>query len=385
MVLFLSCGSKPQDIVETNFYDNLPLVEQENLSLFQNITLDTIKVAYPEGVGESFLSIINDDLYHLDVLRVQVQRINENFTLGELVLTRGDGPNEIKSFESFSSTGSQHLFLSGWTYFIYDKQWQLQSRGVLEFYTDDELGSIATDPKADMIGVYELKYYEQKHFLRDNQLLIKIESSNPLFNFIMNREYYEDARIAGLVDLETGEITQMLGRKSPTYKDFSFIPHHDQHYWDITENDSIFVSFEPDSLIYICDQNLQPVRAFGVAGQNMQQDYYQVNNYDDYASYWFLAQTSTGYYKHLNVFENGKLVFRTYNQGIDNTKVVDYGSNPKRLQVYQDFQLIADVPVPSYFKIIGRIGDYFYADGSAENRNNEEIILYSFKLSELLP
>lgn len=382
VVLFFACES---DISKTSYFDDFRVIEAHPAALAQNLKLDTMVVEHPEGVGRAFFSVINDELYLFDVLRVQVNRINEDFTLGATVLKQGDGPDEIQRFQSFSSNGEQHVFLSGYTYFIYDTNWEIQNRGELEFNTDKDIDAVINNPKADIIGVYELKYYEQRHFLRGSELWIQIESSNPNFNFLMHREYYQDARIAGVVDLKDGKIKHILGRKSPAYRNYSFIPHHDQHYWDLSEEGNMFISFEPDSLIYICDENLRPITAFGAAGQQMRQDYQQINTYDDYAGLWFSSQTSKGYYKHLNVFDEGKLVFRTYNQGMDLRNASAYGANPKRLQVFKDYQLVADVPVPGYFKIIGRIGDYFYADGSAENRNNEEVILYRFQFDDLLP
>jgi hypothetical protein len=381
-VIIFGCKSESS---ETSYYDDIKVIEAYPAELAGYLPLDTIIIEHPDGIGKSFLSVINEELYLFDVLRVQVNRIKEDFTLGEAVLKRGDGPDEIQSFESFCSNGEQHLFLSGWTYYVYDDNWEIQNKGVLEFYTYKDLADMANSPRADMVSVYELKYYEQRHFLRGNELWIQIESSNPKFNFVMHPEYYEDARIAGVVDLNDGKVKRILGRKSPSYRNYSFIPHHDQHYWDFSGDGKIFISFEPDSLIYICDENLQPIFAFGAAGQQMRQDYQQINTYDDYESMWFLSRTSKGYYKHLNVFDEGKLLFRSYNQGMDAREARAYGSNPKRLQIFKDYQLVADVPVPGYFKIIGKIGDYYYADGSAENRNNEEVILYRFRLNDLLP
>lgn len=381
-VLIFSCDAQ---VSETPYYNDYTTLEASDSEILQNLLLDTLLIEHPEGVGKAFFSIINEELYLFDVLRAQVNRIHEDFSLGETVLNKGDGPDEIQRFQSFSSNGEQHVFLSGYTYFIYDNNWEIQNKGELEFNTDKDLDAVINNPKADIIGIYELKYYEQKHFLRGNELWIQIESSNPKLNFLMHREYYEEARIAGVVDLNDGEIKKILGRKSPSYRNYNFIPHHDQHYWDLSEDGTMFISFEPDSLIYICDNNLRPLKAFGRAGIAMKQNYKELDTYEDYESYWFYSQSSKGYYKHLNVFENGKLVFRTYNQGINPTLVRDLSSNPKRMQVYQDYQLIADVPVPGYFKILGKMGDYFYADGSAENRNNEELILYRFRLNDLLP
>ena len=51
------------------------------------------------------------------------------------------------------------------------------------------------------------------------------------------------------------------------------------------------------------------------------------------------------------------------------------------MQIYHQKRLIGDVEVPNFFNVIGKIGDYYYADGSLDNPDNEEIVVYKFKLN----
>ncbi len=379
-LLVISCNSKEPKTAA--YYANYDLHLSSALNDTQSIiNIDTLKITHPDGVGKGFSRIVNGELIFFDLARTEVRRITNQFELGEYLLTKGDGPNQIPSFQSFGSSANQNLLLSNWTFFNFDKDWNYLNKGAISFYSNSELNEIGSNPKPEMAGIYELKYYEQEPLFIHDKLLIKIESSNPRYNFVMHKNYYEEARIAAEVNLNTKKIDEILGRKPPIYTNYNLIPHHDHHYWDINSANEIYLSFEPDSLIYICDDKLVPQRAFGVAGINMQQDYYEVTNVEDYDSYWFLSQTSKGYYKHLKVIEEDRLVFRTYNQGTSET-TFGYGDNPKRMQVYKDFELIADVPVPSFFKVIGKMGEYYYADGSTENRENEEIVLYRFKLND---
>lgn len=386
MTLLFSCNHlKDENKIqkEITYFDDIEIINSFNHQVSNSLELDTILIKPELGVGKGFIQMANDELLFLDMLRTEVRPILPNYQLGRPYLTQGDGPNQVPNFQSFYSLGKEHLFISGWTYFIYDSNWKMKQKGAFQFYTNDQLNEIMNNPRADMAAVYEFKYYEQEPILTKDQLLVKIESSNPKFNFVMHRDYYQHARIAAMVNLNTGKIVEMLGRKPPKYLEYNFIPHHDHHYWDKTEAGQVFVSYEPDSLIYICDEKLKPIKAFGTSGIQMNTDYYEVNTVLDYDSYWYPSYTRKGYYKHIHVLENGKWVLRTYNQGTSDPLAKGYGDNPKRLQVYKDYKLILDAPVPSFFKVIGERDGYIYADGSAENPENEEIIIYRFRLNEL--
>jgi hypothetical protein len=377
----ISCSSKEDISEKNNHFSNLEISQFATSNrLKTNLELDTIIISHPEGVGKAFTKIVDDELIFFDILRAEVRKVTNSFELGEYLLTRGDGPNQVPRITTFTANETQRVFLSGWTFHCFDENWNYKSKGVMALNSPD-IVEIANNPKPDMIGLYELNYYENEPMFVRDKIFIKITSSIPKLNYVMHKEFYEEGRIAAEVNLNTFKVDKILGRKTPVYTNYNLIPHHDTHYWDINSNEEIYLSFEPDSLIYVCDENLVPQRAFGVAGINMQQNYYEVTTVEDYDAYWFLAQTTKGYYKHLKVIEEDNLVFRTYNQGT-NELTFGYGDNPKRMQLYKDFELIADVPVPTFFKVIGKMGDYYYADGSAENRENEDIVLYRFKLND---
>lgn len=51
------------------------------------------------------------------------------------------------------------------------------------------------------------------------------------------------------------------------------------------------------------------------------------------------------------------------------------------MQIYNSsFDLLVDVKVPTRFNVIGKLGDYYYADGLV-NELEEELSIYNFKLN----
>jgi len=47
-------------------------------------------------------------------------------------------------------------------------------------------------------------------------------------------------------------------------------------------------------------------------------------------------------------------------------------NNPLRLQIFKDGQLVGDHPVPGRFRILGKIGERYVADGLFDERNEQQ-------------
>ncbi|MCH7415112.1 6-bladed beta-propeller [Belliella sp. R4-6] len=358
---FLSISS--QQISNKIISVNIDRIDLESNSLF--------------GVGDSFLQ--NGKIYFLDRLNVQLLQFDANGKFEKAHITRGEGPSEIQRFESFTTDGDYKYFLSGYTLYEFDQKNELTSRTVLDFYHSSSMKEMESNPQPDDPGIYEVKYVNNEIFVRDGKFYIKIETSNPKLNFLMHDKYYQETANYGEFDLKTGRILRILGKKPPIYLNYKYIPHFDFYYHDITDED-IFISFEPDSLIYIADKDFNFKEAFGVSGKGMLQDYIQVNDLGDYDTYWRPNRTQKGFYRHVKYVPEDDLLFRTYTLGVADKTSFDYGDNPQRMQIYKEKVLIGDVEVPNYFKVIGKIGEYYYADGSGGNPDNEEIVVYKFKL-----
>lgn len=357
----------------------LPISSKQIKDKIIKVNIDQIDIKSKSliGVGYSFLQ--NEKIYFLDKMNTQLIEFDPEGNYKGTHISKGEGPSEIQRFESFTVSGVHKYFMSGYTIYEFDEKNELSNRTVLDFYHNSSMKNIESDPQPDDPGIYEVKYVNNEIFVRDGKIYTKIETSNPKLNFLMHNRYYQETANYGEFDLKTGKILRILGQKPPVYLKYNFIPHFDFYYHDITENE-IYISFEPDSLIYIADNNFKYKEAFGVSGVGMIQDYTEVNNMEDYETYWRPNRAQKGFYRHLKYIPEDNIMFRTYTIGVADNKSFDYASNPQRMQIYRDKVLIGDVEVPNYFKVIGKIGEYYYADGSGGNPDNEEIVVYKFKL-----
>ncbi|GAB2624021.1 hypothetical protein [Belliella aquatica] len=369
---FLSCRQKFPDEkikISSSIADDIV-----NSIILEKIYFDSTNLF---GKGNSFL--LDDQLFFLDKLNSQLLRFDAEGHFIDALITKGEGPSEIQRFESFAMNGDFKYFLSGYTIYEFDRNNELSQRTILDFYHNSSLKEIESNPQPNDPGIYEVKYVNNEIFVRDGKFYTKIETSNPKLNFLMHNKYYQETANYGEFDLKTGKILRVLGKKPAIYLNYKHIPHFDFYYHDIA-NEYIYLSFEPDSLIYIADKDFNFKEAFGVSGVGMLQDYIQVNNLEDYDTYWRPNRAQKGFYRYIKYIPEDDMVFRTYTIGVSDRTSFDYGDNPQRMQIYKGKVLIGDVEVPNYFKVIGKIGDYYYADGSDENPDNEEIIVYKFKL-----
>ncbi|WP_289031922.1 hypothetical protein [uncultured Algoriphagus sp.] len=375
LVLF-GCTSSEQNS-ETTLLEIEP-----DLSVYELVGLENFEFDFEDQfVGKGFFEIEEDQILFFDRLAMRVLAFDTEGKYIQTLIDNGEGPSEIPRFQTSVSAGGFRYFMDGYTILTFDQNNQLSNRAVLDFYHQSDLSEVENNPSPDDPGIYEVKYWGNQLEIIDGYLYTKIESSNPKFNFVMHPEYYTDSYLYAKVDPESGKVLELKGKHPRIYQNYKFLPHFDYYYHDLVA-DEIYLSFEPDSLIYILDKNFEVKEAFGNSGKEMDQSYIEVSTVEDWEDYWRINRAQKGFYKYVKFFPEEGVLFRTYTLGNSDPLAYEYGDNPQRMQIYKNKQLIGDVEVPNFFKVIGKIGEYYLADGSADNPDNEELVLYRFKLSE---
>ena len=250
-----------------------------------------------------------------------------------------------------------------------------------ELLTNYCIKELSKNPRSEYKGIYEVKYFQNKLTRYDStHILFNIESSHPKYNAFISEDYYRNGRILASLNILTGKVDTIIGKRTTKYLKYKYIPDFDFFYYELV-NDTFYINYEPDHLIYVMDKNFEPLYSFGIEGINMKVNYRETKSLN--AAFdrnrFLIDRTEKGYYTDLKVFPPNKTTFRTYTQGISADSVNNYEQNPKRLQVYRGLDLIADSPVPYNFKIIGYAAPFYYAEGYADNPSNS-LIIYKFKI-----
>jgi len=199
-----------------------------------------------------------------------------------------------------------------------------------------------------------------------------------------SRDYYRKGRVIAKLNHNTGMLKRVLGIRSLAYEDYEYIGHFSFCSYDVnSQNKEFFLGFQSDSLIYVCNDDFVPIRAFGIAGRDMNTTYTEYSGRDLYSddlkNVWMNDIENCGYYDGIEYIAERDVLFRSYTRG----KHAEYDG----LQIYHKEKLVADIDVPKYlringpsnFKVKGYIEPYFISNIHLDFENNRGVI-YKFKL-----
>ena len=356
-------------------------------NIFQ-IKLDTIIVKHPNTSFQGFfdLDTTKKNFLFFDELFSTVSYFNYNGIHINTNLSKGEGPKQVKGIQHYLKNKNENFILNGWSIYTFNDNWEKLKTSTLKWETKKSNKELEQNPLPDEKGIYEVKYFNNDWSLNTDNIIFNIESAHPKYNGYFKttaREYFKTAKIWAVANTKSGEIKTINGRYPSVYAKKSNIPNFSNWYFDFY-NDSIYVNFEADSLIYVYDKGFLPSKAFGLSGKIKNDNYRKTETYDDAMQGFQTDRRKYGYYYSLKCFPEKSLVFRCYKVGTSqDTENININNpddeNPMRMQIYQNEVLVGDVSVPNRFKIIGTDGTYFYADGFIDEEKGT-LGLYRFAL-----
>lgn len=339
--------------------------------------IDTLFVSPTQSSQLGSFFINEKNLYYVDQLFGIIEQFDENGNQIRRCLQVMNGPEELMSITEVIPYPAGFIVRSDWQFYFYDKDWNYQRKFMMDTDGGVPFDDLVNNPKSTYTGMYELQNYDQKTTYFDGQLLVKLDVEHPMFNGFSTRAYYKEASIFGLININIGKLKLIDLARPDSYDAYSFIPFHIFFDYHLGERE-IFTTFEPDPLIYQYDLNFELQDSFGEPGKEMLTSYPQTDRieaaFDN--SLFSDSRNKDGFYKNIFVYKD--FIFRTYRQG---TKSESYSelNNPLRLQIYLDKVLVQDMTLPKRFKILGKIGDTYFADGYF-NEQEEEQGLFTIKM-----
>ena len=123
--------------------------------------------------------------------------------------------------------------------------------------------------------IYEVKSFDsainyQKYSALMPSLLwhLPVNTEHWKYNGYKIPEYYTDSRIFAVLDIKSGEIISIEGRRSPEYLKHQFLPNFDFFHFDCV-GDVIILNYDIDSSIYVLDDKFKIKMKFGFSGRDM--------------------------------------------------------------------------------------------------------------------
>lgn len=364
-LIFLASSCRTKH--ETSFASIDPASEVEiqytGLDL-EEITLDSIYCSYS---GYSGLTPKGDIFYYdknfasIDIFSPEGKHLKRCLGYG-----RSNNESVIRQSPGMSVTedGGFVIASSGLDFEVFDSTLTLTSRFTYPF---DMSKAASADPT--VFETYSFVPLNPVFRAKEGKLYFNLFSQNPDFNYVDHQSgFLNEARLLAVVDLEDKTIGVSVKGFPESYfagkdKFMSFSAIN----FDFSE-DEMFVGYEADSLIFVCDLSGVPKSAFGNRGKGMDTDYYSVSTWNEIENFE-KNHSGKDCYSWIEYIDETGLLFRSY------TKRGDADG----LQIYKNQVLVADVEVPPGMKVIGYSAPYYYSTVN-EDYENERLTIFRFRL-----
>lgn len=357
-----------------------PINCPKNISI-TNLELDSIVVNNISSSYIGFTRIFGDSIYFMDQRFSWLFAMDKNGKGIKRHLGLGGAPTEINTAEilDICQLANGNFFIIGpsWDTHIYKPNWtSLRRKQVLNWQVDKQ----QRKPDPNVIrttGTFYTIAYETpilRHRALKNNVLVPIESAHQQFSPYFDRSTYSKLHIFATIDTKTNTPQNVMGNISPWFKNAPEGYAHLAYFtYDVSDTE-LFVNFMPDSIIYVFDHNMKPIRAFGYAGSNMDTDYRVIPTKPlrELRKNGIIERQTRGYYQSIVYVAKTGTLFRSYQKGAHSTT--------NGLQIYRNDVLIADIDVPKGFTIEGYIEPYYYSSSFSDG-TNEELKIYRFKLN----
>ncbi len=360
ILLLFGCNSIVNEQNSAVYYNTNDISKAEN-SMYRSFSLDTIVISDIETSYVGQFSVFNDTLYFADERFAYVFRFDSNGKLISKGVGKGKGPNEITGLSGFVVSKNDVISFndSNGSIDIFDKNLQKQESFRKDWQINRSYDEVFNNPRADKGDCYEFDYGYPNILKKwdENHVAFIITASHPKFNGYFDSDlYYNYARTFALVDIHSGKVVKLIGRRSPVYLSLKNIPNFDHLNYDTYEDvDEVYLNFWADTDIYLYGKKEDRIKGkFGKAGRDMKIDYRRTNSYEVAENNLSEDRERYGAYTFLKYFPKQNLVMRGYRKGENATT--------DGLQIYKDYQLVADLDVPQGLQIIGETqGNAFYA------------------------
>jgi len=382
ILLLIGCNG---ETYESSLYNTIPVSSVSGNVRFNSLELEKVNFDKIQSSYNAVLFVRNDTLIFFDTSFSRAFLFNREGHFIEKRLGVGPGPNEIPnrtmSFIDQQQNGSLVLVGNSNDFHIIDSDFIRAKSSVIRWQSNKPLEFLRNNPTPTDHRAYDLAYNMGNMKVMENYAYLPLASAPPPFSkYNLTTDLFaHEARIAAKMNLETGEVEEIIGRLSPTYhrnenaRIFSFY----KMTADI-KNRLFYVTFRPDSLIYVKDHNFMPIRAFGLRGRNMNTNYElfpNTNNTETLSLHWQKEIQEKGYYSGIYFEPALDMVFRTYTKG--NEEKYD------GLQIYRDEKLLADVDVPEGFMVSGFSDPYVYSSVFV-NQDMEELHIFRFNIHDFI-
>lgn len=344
------------------------------------IDIDSMYVSIPGLTGMGNFYLKDSVITFVDAINYKFYDMNLDGQLLDIYFGKGHGRNELEALmyaypiENDSlNRGIIHDQNNLIT--VYDRKNKQLLYGKKLFYgkklqcnSCDEKRTDFYPPELHKIQSFSdlgLSYYLET----DSVLIVPVEMNYRLLNKdrINSRQHYDKVAILGRLNLATMELEDVFGKCPEIFKERP-TPHWEGFNYVISDT-LLYVNHMVDSLIYVYryPDDLQYTIGYECRGidrnYTITEDLHLSENFDNDI-------------KHVGL--NSGLVFCPENNTLCRTYVKSTATGASGIQIYRDNDLLVDIDMPSYFKLLGYRDSCYYGAKfiPVEDMDNTSVVLY---------
>ncbi len=354
-------------------------IEYKNISKISDMayTLDSVIIVDDQISLTGLWNISANRLIFSDEYLPQLVEYDLNGKRIDLRLRHGRGPNEISSVILHTAIGKDGTMIAhegnNLIYFI-DKNFNIdkKDRQFLSPIDTEELNSLLQNADPKSLSMYDYDFDSPRMLYTDQgNIIFPVVSEHINFNPFVGdvQNYYDNAPILGVYNMESGRIEEIFGSYPPSFDNKRF-PGHLISLLFTQRNSDIIYGFRCDPNIYVMNSDRDVERAFGVAAKSLEKVEYPVHQDIDSA----LGERNRdlrneGYYT--GILSSGDYIYRSY-------------KNPKQngggIQIYQNDILIRDIPTHTAPTLVGADNSRRVWLSTPPDEDNERVMLYRLKI-----
>jgi hypothetical protein len=376
ILILVSCSSEPT--VKDYFATDNSIYETEIVSV--DFKLDSLEMDLSTSSYSGFISY-SDQICFVDTRFCRLNFLDFNGRAIASKLGQGSNIDEVnaKQINRVIQFGEKWCLLGSTNdIHFYDRNFRRTSKSNIDWKGSAPYGKANTlktfTPSEPVI--YSEAFGNTRCEYWNGKVYFPIYSELADFNGMTSETYYKESRIIAEIDVSNESnihVSRLLGRRTPELLEYNYVPQLSFCDFDIDSEGNFYVSHEIDSVVYVYNNDFDLLYSFGVSGNDMMTDYQELNEYDvkRFRELFYQQKLKEGHYTSIKIFDEGNLVFRTYNKG--GSSVYD------GLQIYLNKKLISDVDVPKGLTVEHRRKDTFYSNIFIDDIQ-ERSLIYSFTL-----
>ena len=370
-LLFLSCRNSSEDIPHKGTIRLEACLVQ----------IDTMMVSLEDASGMGNYYMRDSVITFVDAVTSVFYDIDLNGNITSSYFRKGNGKNEIPSLLYAYPIGNdpydRAVILdnsNGVTLFEIESK-NIVSRGIADFGWEQHHTKSYRLPE-----LYNFSFFTDfgvSFYLDpDSKLLFQanIVNRNTTMPDEVEKRRYIDGAVLGRLNMETNEVEEVFGYFPDIYES-NPMPHL-EFFQYVIQGDKLYMNHTVDSLIYVYQYPDTPLYTFGYECRDIDRSYTVTKKIDN-STYFKKDLEHVGFNTGLQFIPELNVFCRTY--------IKSAATGEAGMQIYKDYDLIADIDVPVFFKLLGYCDGCFYGSSFVpiETTNKTSIIIYRLKITSL--